>query len=326
MVMPGRSYSATSQYRYGFNGKENDKDIASDNYDFGARVYDGRLGRWLSKDAIDLVGWNPYHFATNNPIRYFDSDGNIQTDPSGKVIFTPVSYSPDLHLPSDNSVRKTLLKNADRGLYQNALVIKGYIYTDKGTPVEAYKVLGYYETEVLYGRDKNGNETRTNVEVFRPAIEKPGIIANCYGDCTAYGQVYIPNESGMLSILRDEYTAVKNKNVDKVKVFKVGDVIKVGVDHYIKATRVGSDGNMVWSSDFSIDERTENSLSNIIKSLQKSEYHTLEGQDFSLKNATLFRKNKKDRERKDGTPMIPAPVKRPIIKNVNREQEQRSTD
>ncbi len=38
------------KYRYGFNGKEKDKDIAPDNYEFGARIYDARLGRWMAVD------------------------------------------------------------------------------------------------------------------------------------------------------------------------------------------------------------------------------------------------------------------------------------
>jgi hypothetical protein len=36
MMMPGRKYEPVSGYRYGFNGKE--KNIAADDYDFGARV------------------------------------------------------------------------------------------------------------------------------------------------------------------------------------------------------------------------------------------------------------------------------------------------
>ena len=48
--------------------------------DFGARIYDSRLGRWLSTDP-DKRGWvNPYSSFANNPIRYKDPDGRWQTD------------------------------------------------------------------------------------------------------------------------------------------------------------------------------------------------------------------------------------------------------
>jgi len=32
MVMPGRKFTAGSEYRYGFNGKEDDKDVSEGGY------------------------------------------------------------------------------------------------------------------------------------------------------------------------------------------------------------------------------------------------------------------------------------------------------
>ena len=77
MVMPGRSYSATNEYRYGFNGKENDKDISAGAQDYGARVYDSRLGRFLSTDPLKhkFPSWTPYAYAMNDVIRCIDLDG-----------------------------------------------------------------------------------------------------------------------------------------------------------------------------------------------------------------------------------------------------------
>ena len=52
--MPGRRYSAGSQYRYGFNGKENDNEVKGEGnqQDYGMRIYDPRLGRFLSVDPL----------------------------------------------------------------------------------------------------------------------------------------------------------------------------------------------------------------------------------------------------------------------------------
>jgi RHS repeat-associated protein len=79
MQMVGRKYTATSgaEYRFGFNGKEKASEISSDDYDFGARVYDGRLGRWLSVDplASKYPGNSVYNFCSGNPIYYIDPDG-----------------------------------------------------------------------------------------------------------------------------------------------------------------------------------------------------------------------------------------------------------
>ena len=76
--MPGRNYSiANTNYRYGFNGKEKDNSTGNDNYDFGARIYDGRIGRWLSTDSKTsrYPGFSPYVYSGNNPISFIDPDG-----------------------------------------------------------------------------------------------------------------------------------------------------------------------------------------------------------------------------------------------------------
>jgi RHS repeat-associated protein len=77
--MPGRKYSATNSYRYGFNDKENDNDVKGEGnqQDYGMRIYDPRLGKFLSEDPIarEYPWYSPYHFAGNDPIRNLDLDG-----------------------------------------------------------------------------------------------------------------------------------------------------------------------------------------------------------------------------------------------------------
>ena len=69
MSMPGRKFAATSDYRYGFNGKENDKDISEGGQDYGMRIYDSRLGRFLSEDPLTekYPMLTPYQFSSNTP-------------------------------------------------------------------------------------------------------------------------------------------------------------------------------------------------------------------------------------------------------------------
>ena len=52
--MPGRKFSRTSCYRYGFNGQEKTNEISGEgnNYDFGERVFDPRIGRFSSIDRF----------------------------------------------------------------------------------------------------------------------------------------------------------------------------------------------------------------------------------------------------------------------------------
>jgi RHS repeat-associated protein len=79
MGMHNRTYSASSAYRYGFNGKENDNEIKGEgnHQDYGMRVYDPRIGRFLSEDPLtqEYPWFTPFQFAGNMPIWAIDIDG-----------------------------------------------------------------------------------------------------------------------------------------------------------------------------------------------------------------------------------------------------------
>ncbi len=78
-AMPQRTQSA-SAYRYGFNGKEYDKGWTANVIpvlDYGFRIYNPALGRFLSVDPLfkTYPFYTPYQFAGNTPIRAIDLDG-----------------------------------------------------------------------------------------------------------------------------------------------------------------------------------------------------------------------------------------------------------
>ena len=79
MLMPGRKYAASGLYKYGFNGKENDNEVTGEGnqQDYGMRVYDLRIGKFLSVDpiSIEYPELTPYQFAGNTPIQAIDLDG-----------------------------------------------------------------------------------------------------------------------------------------------------------------------------------------------------------------------------------------------------------
>lgn len=96
-LQPGRYSQTAVTSGYGFNGMEKDNELKGEgnSLDFGARMYDSRIGRWMRIDALNNISWTTYNFAIDNPIRFMDSDGNIQRDAiTGKIIFTP-SKNPD---------------------------------------------------------------------------------------------------------------------------------------------------------------------------------------------------------------------------------------
>jgi RHS repeat-associated protein len=81
MILPGRKFNAGS-YRFGFNGKENDNEVKGigNTIDYGARIYDSRIGRWFSpdKEAQLASDFTPYRFNFDNPIYWIDFDGNLE--------------------------------------------------------------------------------------------------------------------------------------------------------------------------------------------------------------------------------------------------------
>jgi len=83
-------------YRYGFNGKENDNEIKGDGnaYDYGARILDPRLGRWLSVDPLQIKYpfSSPFAFVLNTPIQAKDPDGELVIFINGQ--HSGIAYKP----------------------------------------------------------------------------------------------------------------------------------------------------------------------------------------------------------------------------------------
>ena len=74
--MPDRSVSS-DKARYGFNGMEKETQWSEGNYDFGARIYDSRIGRWYAVDPLfsKYPDMSSYNGMGNNPIILIDPDG-----------------------------------------------------------------------------------------------------------------------------------------------------------------------------------------------------------------------------------------------------------
>lgn len=70
----GRVFNGTG-YKYGFNEKEND--LETKTQDYGFRIYNPSLGKFLSVDPLtkEYPWYTPYQFAGNKPIAAIDIDG-----------------------------------------------------------------------------------------------------------------------------------------------------------------------------------------------------------------------------------------------------------
>jgi RHS repeat-associated protein len=220
MTLPGRTFAAAlpsfggagGGYRYGFNGKEKDNSTGEGNLDFGARILDVRIGRWLSVDPLYNVYpfVSPYNFALNNPLNNIDSDGNILRDKDGNIIITSTGsktssqYTISTDMVNGNLVTKTL-----KAEYEIVTV-----YTDKGTPINALLLIKEY-IEVKETKDP-GNPLLENTTTTSEKVDNNlyGAASDCHGFTFTGSKVWINDHDNFIDIFTKNPTA--NPTVEKI--------------------------------------------------------------------------------------------------------------
>jgi RHS repeat-associated protein len=87
--LDGRTVSGG--YRFGYQNQEKDDEVKGEGniYDFGARMYDPRIGNFLSLDPMNrlFVDISRYSFAGNNPNMFVDYEGMFKF-PAGSTFET----------------------------------------------------------------------------------------------------------------------------------------------------------------------------------------------------------------------------------------------
>ena len=116
MQMPSRNITASTAYRYGFNGKELDPNMDGNNYDYGFRIYNPQIGKFLSVDPLtkSYPWYTPYQFAGNKPIWAIDVDGLEEAISTAPVKYR-VNFSATEHeyfnKPYNQTIYKSMLVN-----------------------------------------------------------------------------------------------------------------------------------------------------------------------------------------------------------------------
>lgn len=139
MDMPARTFrGGPGGHRYGFNGKERDKDMHSlTAYDYGFRIYNPAIGKFLSVDPLmkDYPSWSPYPFAMNSPISGIDLDGleylnatesRISIYVSPFIFNSETAISGGVYLDLDNVYKST------KAYIQNGPTVSGALGSCRG--------------------------------------------------------------------------------------------------------------------------------------------------------------------------------------------------
>jgi RHS repeat-associated protein len=154
MSLPGGHWEMGA-YRYGFNGKEDDKDFGEGVQDYGARVYDKRLSKFLSVDPLTgfYAHYSPYQFAGNMPISAIDLDGlEERLYNYVRLDYKPVIKTPDFGMAAANATHNVAAFsfNVTLGAVYNGMAgLMNFGY-------DAYN--GEYSGGQLQGKLKEGGE------------------------------------------------------------------------------------------------------------------------------------------------------------------------
>jgi len=219
--MPKRNYPGNAGSSRGFNGMMKDDEIhGNDNsYDFGARIFDARVGRWLSIDPMEqeFPQWSPYHFSLDNPVQFFDPDGE-----------SPISAL----------VKYLVKKGVKEGLKKfTEKQIKGRLqnYMTKGMGKQLSKDLD----DILTGLDS---------EWWEIGIELIPVAGDIYG-ATKFGKK-LTEAYGKLQDLENKYVQkVYDQLVGKAKERFKANMRRAGVRAGRRDQKVGIDNGVEYTGD-----------------------------------------------------------------------------
>jgi RHS repeat-associated protein len=242
-TMPGRTFSS-EDYQYGFNGKEKDQngEFGSIHYDFGARMYNPEIGRWLSTDPVHKNYISPYNYSRNNPINYIDPDGRDEIHFYQRL---GGGYSVQIVLTGDDEVKLFAhdLTYWSKFKYGNVGIVDEEWGEQFGVLDNAWKLLGWTSYDVNWvasqinsNKDlkeyinqnpkakylKDLSDTRSIEEPIETAIE---VIAIIEGIRTGTSRRSVPNVSNSKNLGNvDDFISSQSKRLNK----KLGDKIGRG--------------------------------------------------------------------------------------------------
>lgn len=178
MIIPGRKYAFDDSYRYGFNGKESDNEIKGEGnqYDYGNRIYDPRVGRFLSVDRMtySYPQLTPYQVASNRPIDGSDLDGNEWT-----IETTTINAGTPQQTVTNALIVRVKVENHSKIVTDPAVIkAKAEVYKkaiEDNFKTQTTEIINNISTTVIY-------KTEVILDYTAPSADDPGSIGHLVFD------------------------------------------------------------------------------------------------------------------------------------------------
>ena len=246
MLQPER-HGNTSDYRYGFNGKEMDDEVKGEGlqYDYGFRIYDPRLGKFLSTDPLfqNYPHYTPYQFAGNSPVRFIDLDGLEEADHGNNWSISDwlenlFGYTTVSETVSNSGTQAGKERNERNHQRQKQVAIyNAQIQKHKETALEVadYVLPVELANQIITGKNLDGTEATPGKVAFNivtiiplAKVVKGGKVVVKHGDTfldisddvTKFLKKYKP--CGCFTAGTRVYTEDGYKNIEEVKI---GDLV-----------------------------------------------------------------------------------------------------
>ena len=138
--------------------KDNEINVTGGSYDFGARIYDSRLGRWLSLDpqAAKQPDSSPFKSFNNNPIIFVDPEGETEFYYNGRWFGTDGVDNNVVGKVTDNKVKRDIKKSTRKGLNYNIQSITKASEFKNGILLINKDVLDYSNSMLKLSLGKDG--------------------------------------------------------------------------------------------------------------------------------------------------------------------------